>query len=174
MKTYILPGYSDKNKFWVDETVAFLKPAIPAIGLYWNHWDGSSTEDGWIEEEARRIINDSNNEKINIVAKSVGAMVCMAVLKLKPELVNKVILCGIPFKDFLPGDEKRYESLKSVMPNNILRIQNEEDNYGSFEKTESFVRSINPNIKVVSKPRNDHYYPYSEDFKNFLIENNNQ
>ena len=168
MKTYILPGYSDKNKSWIDETVALLKPSISTVGIYWKHWDGSTTENGWIEEEAQRIISDANNEKVNIVAKSIGTMICMAVLKLKPELVNKIVLCGIPFKDFLPGDEKRYELLKDFSPSNIFCIQNEQDNYGSFIKAESFIHSINPNIKVVSKPRNDHYYPYAEDFKAFI------
>lgn len=37
METYILPGYSDKNKSWIEETVAYLKPAIPTTGVYWKH-----------------------------------------------------------------------------------------------------------------------------------------
>lgn len=168
MKTYILPGYSDKNKSWVDETVEKMAPVISSTGIYWKHWGGNQTIDGWIEEEAQRIIIDSNNEKVNFVAKSIGSMVCLAVLKLRPELVNKIILCGIPFKDFLPNDEKRYEILKKYSPSNILCIQNEQDNYGSFTKAETFVHTINPNIKIISKPREDHYYPYYDDFVEFL------
>jgi len=168
MKTYILPGYSDKNKSWIDETVEKMAPVISASGIYWKHWDGSPTINGWIEEEAQRIINDSNNEKVDIVAKSIGTMVSMAILKLRPELVNKIILCGIPFKDFLPNDEKRYELLKDFLPDNILCIQNDQDNYGSFAKAESFVHLINPSIEIISKPRDDHYYPYSDDFIEFL------
>lgn len=168
MKTYVLPGYSDKNKSWIDETVEKIMPIISVSGIYWKHWNGSQTVDGWIEEEAQRIISDSNNEKVNIIAKSIGTMVCMAVLKLKPELVNKIILCGIPFKDFLSNDEKRYELLKEISPENILCVQNEQDNYGSFTKAESFIHSINQNIKIISKPREDHSYPYSDDFIKFL------
>lgn len=168
MKTYILPGYSDKNKSWIDETVEKMAPAVSAHGIYWKHWDGSPTVDGWIEEEAQRIISDSNNEKVNIVAKSIGTMVCMAVLKLQPELVNKIILCGIPLKDFLQNDGKRYKILKDFSQCNILCIQNEQDNYGSFTKAESFVHTINQNIKIISKPRDDHYYPYFDDFIEFL------
>lgn len=168
MKTYLLPGYSDKNKSWIDEIVEKMTSDISISGIYWKHWDGSQTVDGWIEEEAQRIINNSNTEKINIVAKSIGTMVCMAILKLRPEMVNKIILCGIPFKDFLSNDERRYELLKDFSVDSILCIQNEQDSYGSFIKAESFVHAINPNIKIISKPRDDHYYPYPDEFVKFL------
>lgn len=168
MKTYILPGGSEKNKEWIDLTVRELSPTIIAKGIYWQHWNGDQIEGNWIEKEAQRIINDFNNEKVNIIAKSVGTMVCMAILKLQPSLVNKIILCGIALNDFSEDDQKEFLVLKNLPSENILCIQNENDNHGNFAKTEAFIHEINPNIKLISKPRDDHNYPYSEDFINFL------
>ena len=168
MKTYILPGFSEKNKNWVDETVNELTPLILAKGIYWQHWSSGQVKDGWIEKEAQKIIIDSNNEKINIISKSVGTMVCLEIIKSQPQLVNKIILCGIPLADFLPGDEKRYKELKNFSPNNVLCIQNSKDNHGSYAEAKAFVYKINPNIKIISKSRDDHHYPYPKDFINFL------
>ena len=136
--------------------------------MYWQHWSGSQVKNGWIEKEAQKIVIDSNNKKINIISKSTGTMVCLEIIKSQPQLINKIILCGIPLSDFLPSDEKRYEGLKNFSPNNILCIQNSKDNHGDYVKVEAFIHNINPNIEIVSKPRDDHHYPYSEDFICFL------
>ena len=92
----------------------------------------------------------------------------MKVLAQKPEIFNKLILCGIPVDDFLAGDDKLYEALKSLPAEKILVIQNENDNHGSFMKVEALIHQINPQIKVISMPRDDHDYPYPEDFREFL------
>jgi predicted alpha/beta hydrolase family esterase len=168
MKTYILPGGSEKNKEWVDLTVSELSPTFTSKGVYWKHWNGDQTEGNWIEKEAQRIINDFNNEKVNIIAKSVGTMVCMAILKLQSSLVNKIILCGIALNDFSEDDQKEFLVLKNLPPENILCIQNVDDTHGSFAKVETFIHDINSNIKIISKPRDDHNYPYSIDFIEYL------
>jgi pimeloyl-ACP methyl ester carboxylesterase len=168
MKTYVLPGFSEKNKEWVEETVAHLSPTMSTEGIFWQHWQDEETKDAWIENEAQKIMDGLGNEKINIIAKSVGTMICMSILKSNPQSVNKIVLCGIPLEDFLPDDEKRYKVLKNFPVKNLLCVQNKDDNHGNYAKTGSFVRSINPNIKIISKPRNDHYYPYSDDFIDFL------
>lgn len=92
----------------------------------------------------------------------------MVVLKLKPELINKIILCGIPIRDFLKGDEKYFEPLKKFPSDKILCIQNKDDNNGSYEEVDKFLHSLNPNLKIISQPRSDHEYPYLDEFVDFL------
>lgn len=98
----------------------------------------------------------------------IGESVGKVVLQRKPELVNRLILCGIPINDFLPGNEKHYEVLKDFPAEHVLCIQNREDNHGSFAKVEKFVRALNPIIQILPKERQDHEYPYPEDILNFL------
>lgn len=168
MKTYILPGLSEKNKEWVDETASQVESIMPLNKIYWPHWESGQTEDGWIEKEAQKVANDIGDEKINIIAKSVGTAVCMALIRLIPEKINKIILCGIPFKGLPVDAEKIYEVLKEFSLDKILIIQNEDDNRGSYIEVENFIHNINSGIKIVSKPRDDHHYPYPEDFIEFL------
>ena len=92
----------------------------------------------------------------------------MILLKRIPYQINKIILCGIPIADFLPGNDQYYDALKAKPPENVLCIQNENDKHGSFISIKNFIHSINPNIKVISKPAADHNYPYNEDFVTFL------
>lgn len=166
MDTLILPGFSLKNKDWAEEVQKNLAPINLRIH-YWFHWETGQVEDGWIDKETEKIIN-RENLTINVIAKSIGTLVVMEILKSKPKLMKKIVLCGIPLNDFHPGDEKFYEELKLLDGKNILCIQNENDNHGTFSDVEKFVHSINPNIKILSKPRSDHEYPYFEDFVDFL------
>lgn len=166
MDTLIIPGFSLKNKDWTEEVQKNLDPINIRIH-YWSHWETGQAEDSWIDKETKKIIN-RENLTINVIAKSIGTLVAMKILKLKQKLLNKIILCGIPIYDFKPGDEKFYQVLESINEDNILCLQNENDNHGTFSDVEKFVHSINPNIKIISRPRSDHDYPYFEDFAEFL------
>lgn len=168
MKTYILPGFSETNKDWVDKTVADLLPLIPARGVYWPHWKTGRAEAGWIEEEVQKIIADSKGEKINIIAKSVGTLVVMTLLKIKPNMLNKIILCGIPYDSFSLTDRELFDVLKNFSENDVLCIQNESDTFGSYKKVKEFINFFNPKISVISKPYSGHDYFYQENFIEFL------
>jgi len=166
MDTLIVPGFSLKNKDWSEEVQRNLMPINSRIH-YWSHWETGQAEDSWVGKETKEIISHENLI-INIIAKSIGTLVAMKILKLKLKLINRIILCGIPLNDFHPGDKEFYEALKLLDEKNILCIQNENDNHGTFFDVEKFVHAINPNIKIISKPRSDHEYPYFEDFAVFL------
>lgn len=168
MQTLILPGYSLANKDEAEKIQNDLKPNMETVVWYWPHWKTGQTETGWLEIEAEKIVTSLKQDQVNIVAKSIGTMVAMILLKRIPHQINKIILCGIPLGDFLAGNDQFYEALDFPPAENILCIQNENDNHGSYESVEKFIREINPEIKIISKPRSDHSYPYSEDFMAFL------
>lgn len=164
----ILPGYSPKNKVWADEVWAKFSPVFLSTVVNWEHWETGSTDPQWLDKETKRVIDLIGNKQVNILAKSIGTAVAMGVIKQKPGGVNKVILCGVPLRDLNPGDEAYYEPLKLFPAEKILCIQNENDNHGNFIEAERFLHSLNPNLKIVSKPRSDHEYPYFEEFINFV------
>jgi len=166
-KTLILPGFSLKNKDWAESIQKELSGNFDCEVVYWPHWETGEKEEDWIGKEAQKIV-ENNSEPIDIIAKSIGTAVTAFVIKKKPELIKKLILCGIPLNDLDPGEETVYDSLKVLNTNNILCIQNEKDPHGNFEQVKKVVHTINPEIEIVSKARNDHEYPYSEDFIQFL------
>jgi hypothetical protein len=168
MKTIILPGYSLKNKKWAESTKKTLEKHSPTLVYSWVHWKTGKSEEKWIEKEAVRVANIINGEKVNLLAKSIGTAVAMVVVKSKTKMINKVVLCGIPINDFMKGDEKYYNMLKNYPERDIIIFQNENDNHGSLVDTQKLINTINPKIKIIAKPRDDHEYPYIEDFLKLL------
>ena len=168
METIILPGFSLKNKAWAEEVQTILGSRFPATVVNWEHWKTGNAESGWVKKEAEKIVGLIQDRRVNLIAKSIGTAVAMGVLKLKPDSVDRVILCGVPVRDFEKGDEIFYESLRTFPEDKILCIQNSDDNHGSYAEAEKFLHLINSRFTVVSKPRSDHEYPYTEDFINFL------
>ncbi len=168
MQTLILPGYSLQNKTEAETIHRELGPEIDTVIWYWPYWESGQTETGWLEIEAEKIITSLKQQPTDIIAKSIGTAVAMILLKRIPYQIKKLILCGIPLADFLPGNDQYYEALRTKKTEEILCIQNENDNHGSFANVRNFIDTINTDIKVVSKPRSDHTYSYPEDFLTFL------
>jgi predicted alpha/beta hydrolase family esterase len=167
MNIIILPGFSLKNKQWAEDTKKDLEPDFSSTVIYWSHWETGKAEADWIAREADKIAAGVA-EPVNIIAKSIGTAVAMEVIRQKPRSADKIIFCGVPVVDFLQGDEKYYQPLVNVPAQRFLCFQNLEDNHGSYVQAEEFLHSLNPHLKIISKPRSDHEYPYSDDFKAFL------
>lgn len=166
MKTIILPGYSPHNKDWAERIANQMSLNQKVLVYNWKHWSGEVSFSP--ENEIKQILNEVGDDKINIIAKSIGVYVA---LKLIPRIfsqVNKVILCGIA-SVVDEGREELLQALLKIVPiENILCIQNENDKYVPFIEAQKFYHSIDPKLKVISKARSDHEYPYSGDFKDFL------
>lgn len=172
MKTFILPGFSLKNKDWAYQVKESLEQKLQVEVIEWEHWTTGDANfanwSEWLEKETPRVLKQFGEEQVNILAKSIGTLVAMNVLKTKPNAVNKIFLNGIPLNDIEDNDKLAYEILKEIPEEKIMLIQNENDNHGNYSEAEKFVHSINPKIKVVSKPRDDHDYPYPKEFTEFF------
>src|SRR6185369_12160887 len=136
--------------------------------IHWDHW--TDTEQKFdVEEKAKLISGLSRQKEINIIAKSIGTLAASYVIKNNPEQVMKVILCGIPLTDFSDQDKETMKTnLKDFPVHKIIVFQNDKDPHGSFNQIKEFLQDVNPNIKLISKPREDHDYPYYEDFQAFI------
>jgi predicted alpha/beta hydrolase family esterase len=80
----ILPGYSSKNKDWVDQTADSLKNSFLPIAVYWPHWINPQ-KSAWIENEVEKLLPElASHNPTYLVAKSVGTLVAMQVLERSP------------------------------------------------------------------------------------------
>ncbi|MFC1625664.1 hypothetical protein ACFL1Q_01315 [Patescibacteria group bacterium] len=173
MNTELLGGGSFKNKSWVDEIQQKLQPEITAIVVYWNGWERGEDAKIDFEAETKKAAELVGNKPFDMVSKSVGSYIGLNVIEETGNLVRKLIICGVPLKDFpIEEIEKRYEILSSISVENVVVFQNEKDPHGSFEEVNSFIAKINSGIKVVKKIgefSETHNYPYPQDFKEFLL-----
>ncbi len=165
MFTLVLPGYSQHNEEWAEEVANKLRLSHEIKIHRWGHWSGGNFS---LEEEIKKLINEIGKEKINIIAKSIGVYVAFNLIPKIPSQIGRVIFCGISSVE--REDEKKLikEVVSLVGEENILCIQNEQDKYVSYSNAEKFYHSASPNLRIISKPRADHEYPYFEDFENFL------
>lgn len=166
MKTIILPGYSLHNRDWALKMESFLMPQIICTIHGWGHWTGGSFS---LPREINGILEEIRGEKVNIIAKSVGTRVTMHLIPKILNELNKVILCGIPTKFESEAVRTLYrDGLLKLGANNVIIFQNTGDPFCPYVTVKAFIASVDENIEVIEKPRNDHEYPYFADFKTFL------
>lgn len=160
MITFILPGFSIKNKEWVEETASSIKPEGQIRPVYWDHWDDSSQKFN-AEEKADLIVRHSKGDQLNIVAKSIGTLVASLIIEKVPEQINRVILCGIPVNDLKSDEIEIIKKAIHSLGDKIIILQNDADPHGTFDQVKNFGN-------VTSKPAGNHEYLYIEDFQEFL------
>lgn len=174
MKTLILPGFSTKNKDWANEMKKILELKFFVEVIEWEHWSTGNTDfdnwNEWIEQETPKVLNRVQGEKVNILAKSIGTLMAMNILKIKPNVVNKLFICGIPLHDIQKTDRLKYKSLRNFPKDKVICIQNINDSHGTYEEVKTFLNEIDSEVKIISKPRGDHDYPYPKVFINFLVD----
>lgn len=166
MITFILPGYSPHNKQWAQEVAKKLKLDGQIRPIFWDHWDDPGA--GFrVKEKSRLIASVAGSHEINIIAKSVGTLVGAYIIEQIPSQIKKVILCGAPSvsDERLKIFKKSYALLD---PKKVICFQNTKDPFVSYSNLIEFMKKANSEIKVVEKPRKDHYYPYFEEFQKFL------
>jgi len=168
MLTLILPGGSPQNKEWALTTSKSLDLGHEIRPVLWEHWDHPDMPFD-AKDKANELVQVAMDEPVNIIAKSIGTLVACYIIKEIPNKIEKVILCGIPLND-LNEEEKEAErvALKSFPPGKIICFQNSDDPHGSYLEVSDFLKKVNSKIRLVSKSRNDHEYPYYEEFNEFL------
>jgi predicted alpha/beta hydrolase family esterase len=164
----IVPGGSVKNREWAEATVKDLAAYGQVSYIAFDHWKTGEKALDWIDIEAAKISQKLASGSVSIVAKSIGTAIALAAIDPESETVDKLILCGIPLADLLPGDEIMYASLAEFPTEKLLCLQNMNDPHGTYAQVKSFLEQLNPKIRLIAKPRSDHEYPYSSDFISFL------
>jgi len=164
MITFILPGYSLKNKEWLEECAMSLKVEGFIRPIFWEHWEDPDIEFK-PKEKASLIARHAKGDKINIIAKSIGSLVAAYIIEQIPEQINKVIICGIPLTDIKGKEMMIKKVLGRLDPENLICFQNENDPLGSFAEVRKFLPL---GVKLISEPRSDHHYPYYTEFNKFL------
>lgn len=168
MITLILPGGSSKNREWVLETSKNLDLGHGVRPVLWEHWDNPDMPFD-AKDKANELVEVAMDESVNIVAKSIGTLVACYIIQAIPNKVEKLILCGIPLNDLTEEDkEVERAALKSFPAGRIICYQNADDPHASYLEVQDFLKGVGPKIKIISKSRNDHDYPYFDEFQEFL------
>ena len=169
MVTVILPGYSAHNKEWLEETAKTINVEGEIRAIYWEHWE--DPEKKFDANEKARLINDiAGIRSVDIIAKSIGTLVAAHMILKSPAKIRKIVFCGIPFNDLSEVDKEVIKSaLSSISHQNAICFQNNEDPHGSFDQVNNFLSGFDSEIEVVSKSRDDHEYPYVDEFRRFLL-----
>jgi len=163
--TIILPGYSLHNKDWAEEIKTELNLGHKVIVHNWEHWQAKGSLSP--KREIARILKEVGEDEVNVIAKSVGTMITVLLTPLLKGKIGKIILCGIPSVS-KERKEKFKEGLVGIPGEKIICFQNSGDPFASYDEVENFLAGVNPKIKVIKKERNDHHYPYPEEFSLFL------
>ena len=168
MLTLILPGFSVQNKDWALETSKKLKLDHEVRPVLWEHW-GNPDMPFDPKDKATELVEVAMDDSINIVAKSIGTLVACYIIQIVPDRVRKLVLCGIPLNDLTEEDKEAERiALKNFPAEKIVCFQNEDDPHAGYQGIKDFLGKINANIKIVSKSRSDHEYPYFAEFEAFL------
>jgi len=167
MTNLIFPGFSSNNRSWAESVKSNL--TAETLIIDWPHWKTGKVEENWKEKIIEGILKDFKGKKPNIIAKSVGTIVLMMLLRKDYRFANKIILCGIPVSVFKKNDDNLFYQLKLFPQNNLLVIQNENDPFASYKSIKEMFDGIDKNITVVLKPANTHDYPYFKEFNSFLV-----
>lgn len=169
MVTLILPGFSPHNKKWLEDTANSIHVDGEIRPVYWEHWTDIQNKFN-PEEKAKLLDGVTGKRVVDIIAKSVGTLVTSYIIQATPEKIRKVILCGIPLNNLKEDDKERIKNaLKLIPAENIICFQNDKDPYSEFEQVKKLITDINFNIVVVGKNRDDHEYPYQDEFNKFLL-----
>jgi predicted alpha/beta hydrolase family esterase len=169
MLTVILPGFSEQNKAWADETAKNLTLDHEIRPIYWGHWTNPAIK--FVPEaKVESLLSVIGSDTVNFVAKSVGTLVAVLAIARIPRQVNKIVLCGMPMKDMQPeAKEIFFIALEEFPYGKITVFENESDPYGSYLDVSKFMQNINSAIVVNKKPGETHDYPYFSDFNHFLM-----
>ena len=169
MVTVILPGFSEHNKEWLEETAKTINVEGEVRAIYWDHWSDLAKK--FDAKEKARLINDiAGMRSIDIIAKSIGTLVAAYMIIKSPDKIRKVIFCGIPLNDLSEADKEVIKlALKTIPAKSAICFQNEEDPHGGSNQVKSLMAEVGSEIEVVSKFRGDHEYPYTDEFKKFIL-----
>ena len=170
MLTIILPGFSQRNENWAKELKNSLEDDRVLIHS-WLHWITQNDNDFSIANETSRILEKINDQKINIIAKSIGTYLAMFLLEKIPEKINKIILLGIPFNDLDKEEIEKYKVIKNFDSKRILIIQNRQDPHGSFNDIFEYFFNLNNQLEILKQNSLTHEYPYYQIINNFLKSN---
>lgn len=160
MVTFILPGYSSSNQEWAATVSRSLNVEGEIRPIFWDHWrDEGERFDP--KEKARLLSDLAPNKVVNIIAKSVGTLVASYMIENISQQIGKVVFCGIPFNDLSEEEKEVIKKAIKTCGDKIVCYQNDNDPHGNYTQVKDFG-------DITSKPRDDHEYPYFEEFDKFL------
>lgn len=164
----ILPGFSQANKLWSDQAAEHLKDLGECLQISWPHWQTGLVENDWTETEIAKLEHQIE-KPVNIVAKSIGTYIAAGFVGRHPELIEKIVLCGIPLNDIEDEKAEEYRSLAKLKPSRVLGLQNDNDPHGTYQQVSELMADYLLSYQLIKEHANNHEYLYFEQINTFLF-----
>ncbi|MCS7092467.1 MAG: hypothetical protein NZM26_03895 [Patescibacteria group bacterium] len=170
MKVLILPGFSVKNKIWLEEAGKSLSKGKrnSCILHEWTHWRTGNKKDFSLKKEILGIkekIKNQNN--LFLLAKSIGTYVGANLIAQEQDVdFERMIFCGLPLNDLsVFAKEKFANCFFGISAKKILVVQNDLDPHGLYDQVKEFLNGANKDIKLVKMQADNHNYFYFDFFR---------
>lgn len=173
MITVFLPGFSVKNK--VEQKYVSSALEIAGYKIYkheWRHW--TDEEVAWDADAEAKIIfqyiEDSGENEISIIGKSIGSYVAMKILKDFPaqKTAKLIILMGIPVNDLSKEEINEYTVLNTTQVP-LYVIQNNNDPHGNVNQARQILQDSN--YKELIMQGDTHEYRYVTEVSRIFQDN---
>jgi predicted alpha/beta hydrolase family esterase len=163
MTTIIVPGFSVKNHEWAQNLAQNLTEEIKVLN--YPHWESGNNTDFSVSKMADELVAMVGQDPVNIVAKSVGNLISATALPRIKDLVNRLVILGIPISDLHPEDPPTYKNLDVLGSEKVSVFQNDQDPHGTFDQAVGMFKNIGLGIEITKMPAADHEYLYPEEVK---------
>lgn len=163
MTILVLPGFSVRNRIWLEEAGKTLSKKYQCVLHEWRHWFTGDKKDFSLEKETLSIKDKIKNcKQLFLLAKSIGTYVgANLISKEKGKDFRRVVFCGVPLNDLsLFAQKKLSKNLSKFDPSRFLIIQNDLDPHGTYNQVESFAGQIGKNFRIIKMQASDHDYFY--------------
>lgn len=167
MKVIFLPGYSLHNQGEMNEVSEYLvSQGLSVNKIEWEHW--LEPDRVWdLRSEVDKVsqkIAESSEEGLILIAKSIGTLVAVNLLKMiNKSVLKKVVLMGIPANDLSSDEKASYkEVLLELAEGKVVVMQNELDNHGIAADVVKMLDGVSLQMVIVPGV-SDHRYNYPED-----------
>lgn len=172
MFVLILPGYSTKNKPEAYNISEALEAAGHQTLVYeWPHWEDVRLQfrpEFEVVDIYNKIEKMKKDQRIAIVAKSIGTYVAVLFLQKYPEIdPQRIVLLGLPLTSLDKQERSIYAEIIAKFPGRVSVIQNQHDPHGSSEEAAELLGEYK-NLLQVMPGRDDHRYDYPQEVERLL------
>lgn len=165
----VLPGFSPQNQLWATRIKHSLESLGPVRIIAWQHWvKGGDPAPNWIETELA-LLRPQLDHPVILVTKSIGTLIAARLVGERPEVIDRLVLCGLPLNDLTPADIEPYRHLDRLDPKKVLVLQNNADPHGNDTQVAALFNQLGLRLTLTSRIAADHEYLYLDEIKKFLL-----
>ncbi|MAG52365.1 MAG: hypothetical protein CMH62_00210 [Nanoarchaeota archaeon] len=165
MKAIILPGNSKKsNEIWVDELKDGLMSCFDEVtAMHYDHWNSGEDMDFESEKRKAKEILGGINGDYAIIAKSVGIVITMTLIKEEKTTPKYCIFSGLPMDEDTTGPFTELKNMLKRYSIPTVFIQNPDERFIKPEQLREVLSNLGvKKFEVVNGKGQEHSYTVGE------------